>query len=74
MQSIVHPLAVAGIEPYASHLAAAPEDLIQTFLPEEISVVVVGGGTQPTWKLIGGPFKGKTPTSGARLVSVDEWR
>jgi len=48
--------------------------MLQTFEPKEISVVVVGGGTQPTWKLIAGPFEGKTPSSGARIVSVDEWR
>jgi hypothetical protein len=28
---------------------------------------VVGGETQPTWKLIGGSLRGN-------IVSVDEWR
>jgi hypothetical protein len=74
MQTIIRPLGVAGVEPFATQLKADPEELIQVFQPEEISVVVVGGGTQPTWKMIGGPFRGKTPTSGAKIVSVDDWR
>jgi hypothetical protein len=74
MQTIVRPLGVAGVEPYASQLAAGPDELVQVFQPEEISVVVVGGATQPTWKMIGGPFRGKTATSGAKLMSVDDWR
>ena len=67
MQSIVRPLAVAGVEPYASHLRAAPDELVQMFQPADISVVVIGGGTQPTWKLVGGSLRGHT-------VAVDEWR
>ncbi len=74
MQTLVRPLAISGTEPFASQLAAAPDDEVQTFQPEEISVVVVGGSTQPTWKLIGGSFAGKVPGSGARIVLVDDWR
>jgi hypothetical protein len=37
------------------------------FTPQDVSVVVVGGETQPTWKLIGGALRGN-------IVSVDEWR
>jgi hypothetical protein len=74
MQTLIRPLGVAGVEPFATQLTAEPDDLVQVFQPHEISVVVVGGATQPTWKLIGGPFVGKTPTSGAKIVSVDEWR
>ena len=32
----MHPLAVAGVEPYASRLKAAPDELGATFLPEDI--------------------------------------
>ncbi|HEY7381634.1 MAG TPA: UGSC family (seleno)protein [Gaiella sp.] len=67
MQSILRPLAVAGVEPWASHLRAAPEELVQMFQPADISVVVIGGGTQPVWKMIGGSLRG-------RIVSVDDWR
>jgi|SRR5581483_2567024 len=74
MQTLIRPFALAGVEPFATQLAAAPDDLVQAFEPKEISVVVVGGATQPTWKLLGGPFSAKTPSSGARMMSVDEWR
>ncbi len=40
---------------------------IQMFQPDDISVVVVGGGTQPTWKLISGSLRGN-------ILSVDDWR
>jgi hypothetical protein len=74
MQTLIRPLGVAGVEPFATQLQAEPDELVQVFGPEEISVVVVGGATQPTWKMIAGPFRGKTPTSGAQIVSVDAWR
>jgi hypothetical protein len=67
MQTIIRPLAVAGVEPFASHLRAGPDELVQMFQPEDISIVVIGGGTQPTWKLIGGSLRG-------HIVSVDDWR
>jgi hypothetical protein len=67
MQTLARPWAVAGIEPYASRLRAEPDELVQMFTPQDVSVVVVGGETQPTWKLIGGALRGN-------IVSVDEWR
>ena len=67
MQTIIRPLAVAGVEPYASRLSAAPDELVELFQPEDVHVVVVGGGTQPTWKMIGGLLRGN-------IVSVDGWR
>jgi hypothetical protein len=67
IQTLHHPRALAGIEPYASRLKAAPDELIQIFRPEDIHVVVVGGETGATWKMIGG---------GPRLtiVHIDPWR
>ena len=67
MQTIVRPLAVAGVEPYASHLAAGPDDLVQMWQPDDVSVVVIGGATQPTWKMLGGSLRGN-------IISVDDWR
>ena len=67
MQTLGRPWGAAGIEPFASHLKARPDEPVQMFQPEDISVVVVGGETQPTWKLIGGSLRGN-------IVSVDEWR
>jgi hypothetical protein len=67
IQTLHRPRALAGIEPYASMLKAAPDELIRIFRPEDIHVVVVGGETGAMWKMIGG---------GPRLtiVHVDKWR
>lgn len=67
IQTIHRPRAVSGIEPYASRLKASPDEMIRIYEPEEIHVVVVGGETGATWKMIGG---------GPRLtvVDIDPWR
>ncbi len=67
IQTLHRPRAVAGIEPYASMLKAAPDDLIRMFRPEDIHVVVLGGETGAMWKMVGG---------GPRLtvVDIDPWR
>ena len=67
IQTLHRPRALAGIEPYASMLKAGPDELVRMFRPEDIHVVVVGGGTGAMWKMIGG---------GPRLsiVSIDRWR
>lgn len=65
-QTLLKPLAVAGVEPYATRLKAGPDDIIQMYDPKEINVVVVGGETQGAWKMFG--------ASHAKTVSVDEWR
>lgn len=68
IKTLVHPHAIAGVEPYATRLKAAPDELIEIFRPEEINIVVAGGETQGVWKLFGGFYRGK-PT-----FSVDAWR
>ena len=67
VQTLLHPRAIAGIEPYATMLKADPDEEISMFRPEDIHVVVVGGETGATWKMLGG---------GPRLtiVSIDAWR
>ncbi|MEE8334366.1 MAG: hypothetical protein V3R85_10995, partial [Alphaproteobacteria bacterium] len=60
--------AVAGIEPYASNLKAAPNDILKMFLPEEINIVVTGGETQGAWRIYEGR-RAKDCT-----VSIDAWR
>jgi hypothetical protein len=68
VQTLVRPLAVAGVEPYASHLKAAPDELVKMFRPEEINIVVAGGETQGAWKIYEGTRR-KNNT-----VSIDAWR
>jgi hypothetical protein len=67
MQTLVRPWAVLGQEPFATHLKAEPDDEIQTFRPQDISVAVVGGETGGTYKLIAGALRDS-------IVSVDDWR
>jgi hypothetical protein len=69
-QTLVRPLAVSGVEPYAARLAAQPDELIQVFTPENIELVVVGGETQPTWRILAGESNRRRLTT----MSVDEWR
>ena len=67
MQTLAKPWGIAGIEPFASRLKAEPDEEVEIFRPEDISVVVVGGETQPTWKLIAGSLRDG-------MVSIDKWR
>ena len=66
IQTLVRPRAVAGVEPYASRLKAAPDDIIQMYEPRQINVIVVGGETQGAWKIFGARY--------VTTVSVDAWR
>lgn len=66
MQTLIRPHAVAGVEPYASRLKAAPDEIVQMYEPEQINVVVVGGETQGAWKMFGAKY--------VATVSVDAWR
>ncbi len=71
------PLAVAGVEPYASRLAAAPDDLVELFTPEDIKIVVTGGETQGGYKIFGGRYMGRGPGTENKekpTVIVDNWR
>jgi hypothetical protein len=67
IQTLVRPLAVAGVEPYASRLKAAPDEVISIFRPEDINIVVAGGETQGAWKMFGGSLRNA-------VISVDAWR
>jgi hypothetical protein len=66
IQTLVRPRAVAGVEPYATRLKAAPDDIIEMYEPREVNVVVVGGETQGAWKIFGAHY--------VTTVSVDAWR
>ena len=67
MQTLVRPWAVLGQEPFATYLKAEPDEPVQTFRPQDISVVVVGGETGGTYKLIAGALRDS-------IVSIDDWR
>jgi hypothetical protein len=68
IQTLVRPWAVAGVEPFAGRLKAAPDELVNMFTPEDINVVVAGGETQGALKIFGGSLRGNA------VVSVDAWR
>jgi hypothetical protein len=67
MQTLVRPWAVLGQEPFASHLKADPDEPVQTFRPQDISVVVVGGESGGTYKMIAGSLRDS-------IVKIDDWR
>ena len=66
IQYLMRPRALAGVEPFASRLKAAPDELIRIFEPADIHIVVAGGETQGTWKMMSGALRG--------TVSIDTWR
>jgi hypothetical protein len=67
MQTLVRPWAVLGQEPFASHLKADPDEPVQTFRPQDISVVVVGGESGGTYKMLAGSLRDS-------IVKIDDWR
>jgi len=76
-QTLKKPLAVAGIQPEASKLAAAPDELVNLFTPDEIKIVVTGGETQGGFRLLSGRYVGRGPgtdNKGKPTVLIDEWR
>ena len=66
IQNYIYPRATYGEEPYASMLAAEPDELVHMFKPDEIEVVVVGGETNGYWRIFGANY--------GTTVSVDDWR
>ncbi len=66
VQTLLRPLAVAGVEPYASRLKARPDEIVQMFEPNEINIAVTGGETQGAWKMFGARYE--------RTISIDSWR
>ena len=68
VQTLTHPLAVAGVEPFASKLKADPNELVTLYEPKDIHIVVTGGETQGAFKMFGGSYR-----NGA-TASVDAWR
>jgi hypothetical protein len=77
VQTLVHPLAVAGVEPYASRLRAKPDEMVQLFLPEDIKIIVTGGETQGAFKMFGGRYSGRGPGTFNKenpTVVIDAWR
>jgi hypothetical protein len=66
IQNYVYPRALKGVEPYATLLKAAEDELIPMFREQDIHIVVVGGETNGYWRIMGCNY--------AKSVSVDEWR
>ena len=66
IQYLMKPRAVAGVEPFASRLKAAPDEVIRIFEPSDIHIVVAGGETQGTWKMISAARRATVP--------IDKWR
>jgi hypothetical protein len=75
--TLVRPHALAGVEPYASRLKAAPDELVNLFTPDDINIVVLGGETQGAFKMISGRYAGRSPGRDNKSLPtflVDAWR
>jgi hypothetical protein len=68
VQTLTHPLAVAGVEPFASKLKADPNELVTLYEPHDIHIVVTGGETQGAFKMYGGSYRSNA------TASIDAWR
>ena len=66
VQNYILPRATFGEEPLATKYKADPDEMIPTFLLENINVVVVGGETNGYWQIQGAHHRG--------TFSVDAWR
>lgn len=75
--TLIRPPAVAGVEPYASRLKAAPDELVSIFAPDDIRIVVTGGETQAAFKMISGRYLGRGPGTDNKTrptILIDAWR
>lgn len=68
VQTLIHPLAVAGVEPHATNLKAAPGEELRIFRREDVNIVVTGGETQGAWRIY------EATRLKDATVSVDAWR
>lgn len=66
VRNYIHPRATSGEEPLAARLRAEPDEEIPMFAERDVGVVVVGGGTNGYWQIIG--------SRPVVTVSIDEWR
>jgi len=76
VQIFLAPQATSGVEPFATYLKAAPDELIPMFLRDDVHVIVVGGETQPHWSLVSA-ITSNSPGGGVdtgKTVSIDDWR
>lgn len=66
IQNYILPVALQGIEPYATKLEADEDELIRMFRRDQIQVVVVGGETNGYWRIMSAGHR--------KSASVDAWR
>jgi hypothetical protein len=66
VQNYVYPRALNGVEPYATMLKAADDELISVYPIDKIHVVVVGGETNGYWRIMGCNY--------SKSISIDAWR
>jgi hypothetical protein len=77
MRNLMKEVAAQGVEPYASYLAAGPEELIPSFEKDRINVVVVGGSSNGQWSSFNGrPLdpRFRNQPSDPVTVSIEPWR
>jgi hypothetical protein len=66
VQTLLVPLAVAGVEPHASNYKKKADEMVNLWQAKEISIAVAGGETQGAWRAFGGRY--------VKSVKIDDWR
>ena len=66
VQTLLVPLAVAGVEPHASNYRKTGDELVNIWQAKDISIAVAGGETQGAWRAFGGRYQ--------KSVKIDVWR
>lgn len=76
MRNLMKDVADAGVEPYTTYAKAEPDQLIPSFEPDRINIVVVGGSSNGQWSAFNGrPHEARFRTPEDKIIaSVDEWR
>jgi putative transposase len=64
VQTLVHPLAVAGVEPFATRLKAKLDEIIEVYEAKDINIVITGGETQGAYRIC------PTPRRSCRCVAA----
>jgi hypothetical protein len=79
LSNVLRGLVANGVEPYLSYSKLGPDELIPPFMPPQVEVVVVGGGTNGSWNVFAATPLARTESEeqlgfGTTTRSIDAWR
>ena len=82
LANVARGLVANGMEPFASYKKLGPDELLPPFLPNQVEVVVTGGGTNGSWNVFSATPMARQESEenavgiqfGKTTRSVDDWR